>query len=105
MGLDLVRKRLELLVATGERVRGVDDDLALETAHLPERVADRVRGHGDEYRIRIGSVASFPAELRHRVPCPLPAAGETAADIPPTDDRDLHAGLQSWLEIRLYPLR
>src|SRR5207302_4125802 len=93
MRLHLVRERLVLLVASRERVGGIDRDLAFEAGHLGERLGDRARWNGDQDDIGAGGVAAATPERRDGVSGLFPEASESAADVAPTDGRDLHARL------------
>jgi len=90
VGLHFVREGRELLVAAGKRIRHVDRDLALEPAHLPERVPDHAGRDRDEHRVGVRHVAAVLPQLLHLVSCLAPARGQAAADVSSTYDGDVH---------------
>jgi hypothetical protein len=79
-------------------VRGVDDGLALDPAHLAQGIGDRAARHGQQHCLDGGDVAAVPAEPRHLMTGPLPQIPEAAADVPPSIDRDPHfSAPRGWL--------
>src|SRR6266536_4590238 len=62
--LDLVRERLVLLVAPGERILRVDGDLPLEAGHFRQRVRGCAARNGDEDDVGAGGVPSLATERR-----------------------------------------
>ena len=65
-------------------------DLALDAAHLRERLGDLAGRNRDDDHVGIRRVAAVAAELLHVVPRRAPALREPAAHVPPADDGDLH---------------
>jgi hypothetical protein len=62
-GLDLVRERLELLVAVPDCVRRVDRQLSVDAGDPAERVRDFAGGNCDENDVRVRRVSSVSPEL------------------------------------------
>ncbi|MGH8937188.1 MAG: hypothetical protein ACRDXD_13170 [Acidimicrobiia bacterium] len=57
---------------------------------MTKGVIDRARRNCDDHDVAARGAASLPAEGRHLVPGALPEAPQSASDVSPADERDVH---------------
>src|SRR4029453_4041513 len=88
--LDLVRERLVLLIATAQRIFGVDRDLPFEAADFAQRLRRHAARNGDENDVGVRYVTALAAEHRDAVARLLPEPAEPPANIAFADRGDIH---------------
>ncbi len=90
-----------MFIAAPIGVGRVDGDLALQARDLAQRLADLVGGHGHEYGVGVGGIATIAADPRYPMARLLPTLGEATAHVSAADNGDVHAG-SSHTDFRCY---